>query len=101
MEQLYEEDIRQFLRSEYEKAKTNGLQNIELLNDFMNGIPIEPKKFYAICFRLAKEEIHYPYVIQPLFERGTTVVILIQFVHNFGQIKIETAISFHANQEQE
>jgi hypothetical protein len=98
MEQLYEEDIRHFLRAEYEKAKANGFQNIELLNDFMNGIPIEPKKFYALCFRLAKEEIQHPYVIQSLFERGSTIVIFIQFIHNV--VKIETAISFHSNQEE-
>ena len=96
MEQLYEEDIRQFLRSEYQKAKTNGFENIELLNDFMNGIPIEPRQFYKLCFRLAKEELEYPYIIQPLFERGSTIVILIQFVHNVVA-KIETSVSFFSS----
>jgi hypothetical protein len=96
---LYRDDLRMFLRSEFEKAKTNGFENIEILNDVMTGIPIEPRQFYKACFELAKEEIQYPYIIHPVFERGSTILILIQFVHNFGQLKIETAISFHSNQE--
>lgn len=79
---LYEEDIRCFLRSEYEKAKENGFQNIEVINDFMNGIPVDPKQFYSLCFALAKEEIKHPYIIQQIFERGTIIVVTIHFVHN-------------------
>lgn len=96
MEELYEEDVRLFLRAEYAKAATNGFENIELLNDCMNGIPIAPKQFYKLCFRLAKEEILAPYVIQTLVERDSMIIILIQFIHNFIA-KIETTVSYHSN----
>jgi hypothetical protein len=92
--ELYKEDLRQFLRNEFEKAKTNGFQNIEIVNDFMNGIPILPQQFYPLIFSLAKEEIQYPYVIHHIFERGTTIVILIQFIHNLQSVKIETSVSY-------
>ena len=92
--ELYKEDLRQFLRSEFEKAKSNGFQNIEIVNDFMNGIPILPRDFYSLIFSLAKEEIQYPYVIQHIFERGTAIVILIQFIHNLQSVKIETSVSY-------
>lgn len=86
---LYKEDLRQFFNSEYKKAKTNGFQNIEIVNDFMNGIPLLPQKFYGLCFQVAKEEVHHPYVIHHIFERGTSIVVLLQFIHNIGSIKIE------------
>jgi hypothetical protein len=91
---LYKEDLRQFLRTEFEKAKTNGFQNIEIVNDYMNGIPILPQQFYSLVFSLAKEEIHYPYVIHHILERGTTIIVLIQFIQNLQSVKIETSVSY-------
>lgn len=88
---LYREDLRQFFQTEYEKAKGNGFQNIEIINDFMNGIPLVPDDFYRLCFTVAKEEVHHPYVIHHLFERGTTIVVILQFVHNINHLKIESA----------
>ena len=81
--ELYKEDLHGFFRTEYEKAKANGFQNIEIVNDFMNGIPVSPEQFYSLCFAIAKEEIHHPYVIHHIFERGSTIVVLLQFIHNF------------------
>ena len=91
---LYRDDLASFFRKEYEKAKTNGYQNIEIINDFMNGIPILPQDFYKLCFEVAKEEVHHPYVIHHIFERGTSIVVLLQFIHNLDQIKIETSVSY-------
>lgn len=97
--ELYKEDLRHFLREEYCKARENGFQNIEIVNDYMNGLPVSPPQFYKLCFDLAKEELEYPYVMHQLFERGSTVVVLIQFIHNIGQIKIEKSVSFQHKQE--
>lgn len=97
---LYKEDLRQFFKAEYTKAKTNGFQNIEIMNDFMNGIPLMPQQFYALCFQVAKEEVHEPYVMHHVFERGTSIVVLLQFIHNIGYVKIETSGSFEEGKEQ-
>lgn len=79
---LYEDDLRLFLRSEFEKAKENGFENIEIMNDFLTGLPIEPRNFFKMCFRLAKEEIHHPFTITTMFERASTIILQIQFIHN-------------------
>jgi hypothetical protein len=84
---LYEDDLRHFLRSEYEKAKENGFENIEIMNDFHTGLPIEPRNFYKLCLRLSKEEIHSPFTITSTFERGSTIIVQIQFIHNIERKK--------------